>query len=82
MGTMYMINPSLDSAPYLWSAVIGAMGGYALSYLSMLREEPQGGAEEVGEGAPQVSLGPWLTPLPQGGGRLEMARGVGLSGSF
>ena len=87
-GAMYMINPELrSSTPYLWSSLVGAAAGYALSYLSATRweraEEGFEGAEEgAGAGAGGVSLGPWLTPLPRAAGRVGLARGLGLSGSF
>ncbi len=91
-GAMYVVNPELrSSTPYLWSALVGAAAGYALSYLSATRweradvgfEGAEEGAEEgAGQGAGGVSLGPWLAPLPRAGGGVDVARGLGLSGSL
>lgn len=86
-GVMYMINDNLSSSSaYLWSALLGASAGYALAYRAALKGDGEGagGAEgdEGAEGGARASLGPWFTPLPQAGGRVEVARGVGLSGAF
>jgi len=90
-GALYMIKPDLQSSksssPYQWAALVGAMAGYALSYLSATAWEAEAGGEggfegAEEEGAPSAALGPWVAPLPRAGGRTELARGLGLSGSF
>jgi len=87
-GALYVIKPDLQSSrPYLWAALVGATAGYALSYLSAtaweVEAEGEGGFEGAEEeGAPSAALGPWVAPLPRAGGRAELARGLGLSGSF